>query len=66
MSHLCPAFFTGTLVCQSRDLLPFYVVARDVNKTKNTCKFISLCFALFSKVRYDILLSIFNAYTVEN
>ena len=25
-----------------------------------------ICFALFSNVRYDTLLSIFNAYTVEN
>ena len=49
-----------------RDLSSFYVVARDVSKTKNACKFLSLCFALFSKVRYYTLLSIFNAYTVEN
>ena len=50
----------------SQRLLSFYVVARDVSTTKNTCKVISLYFALYSKVRYDTLLSIFNAYTVEN
>ena len=59
-------FFYWYISSSVRDKLSFYVVARDVNKTKNTCKFTSLCFALFLKVRYDTLLSIFNAYTVEN
>ena len=40
VSHFCPAFFYWYISSSVRDLLSFYVVAQDVNKTKNKCKFI--------------------------
>ena len=49
VSHFCPASY-WYISSSVRVLLSFYVV---VSKTKNTCKFISLYFALLQ--RYDMI-----------
>ena len=38
VSHFCPAFFYWYISSSVRDLLSFYVVARDVNKTNKRAK----------------------------
>ena len=56
-------FIIGTLIRQS-EIIVIIRCCAGRSKSENTRKFTSLCFPLFSKVRYDTLLSIFNI--VEN